>query len=67
MFKTEEHQSARYSLTLLLVHTKHYHNLIPSHTNKFLNRTNTSSGQLGEQNHSLDVVIFELSDCDFNK
>ena len=46
--------------TLLLVDSKHDDDLIPAHTDELLDRSDTSPRELGEQNHSFDVVIFKL-------
>ena len=62
MFKAGKNLQPGRSLALFFIHTKHYHDLVPTHTDEFLDRTNPSPGQLGKQNHPLDVVIFELGD-----
>lgn len=49
-------------LTFFLVDTKHDHNLVASDTDELLDTTNTSSRQFGEQDHSVDVVVFEELD-----
>lgn len=45
--------------TLLFIDTQHDDYLIAPNTDKLLNATNTSSREFGEQNHAVDVVVFE--------
>ena len=45
--------------TLLLVHTQHNDDLVSPHSDEFLNRSDTSSGQFAEQDKTVDVVIFK--------
>jgi hypothetical protein len=46
--------------TLLLVHTQHDNDLVTTDTDKLLDRPDASSRELGEQDHTLDVVVLEL-------
>ena len=46
--------------TLLLVDSEDDDDLVPAHTDELLDRSDTSPRELGEQNHSFDVVIFKL-------
>ena len=50
-------QSAR---TLLLVDTEDDDDFIAADTDELLDRSDTSPGELRQEDHSLDVVIFEL-------
>ena len=52
--------SARALLTLVRVNPHDDDDLVPSDSNELLYRSDTSSGQLGQQDHSLNVVVFEL-------
>lgn len=49
------------SLTLVGVDPHDDDNLIPSDPDELLYRSDTSSRQFGKQDHSLDVVVLELS------
>lgn len=46
-------------LTLLFVHTEHHDNLIATNSDELLDTSDTSSRQLREQNHAVDVVILQ--------
>ena len=46
--------------TLLLVYPQNDNDLILAYTDELLDRSDTSPRELGEQNHSFDVVIFKL-------
>ena len=46
--------------TLLLVYPQYHHDLVPAYSDKLLDRPDTSPRKLGEQDHSLDIVILEL-------
>lgn len=46
-------------LTLLLVDTEDNDNLVTSDTNELLDTANTSAGKFGQQDHSVDVIVFE--------
>ena len=65
-FKTDEQNACKEFLTLLFVNSEDNDNFISVDTNKFLDRTNTSSGQFGQQNHSLSVIVFKLETQDPN-
>jgi hypothetical protein len=47
-------------LTLLLVNPHDDHNLVPADPDELLDGTDTTPGQLGKENHALDVVVLEL-------
>ena len=46
--------------TLLLVYPQNDNDLIPADTDELLDRSDTSPRELGEEDHALDVVVFEL-------
>ena len=46
--------------TLLLVYTEDDDDLIAAHTDELLYRSDTSPGELGQKNHSLDAIILQL-------
>jgi hypothetical protein len=46
-------------LTLLFVHTEHHNNLVATNSDELLDTSDTSSRQLREQNHAVDVVILQ--------
>ena len=46
--------------TLFLVHTEDDDDFIAADTDELLDRSDTSPRKLREQDHTLDVVIFEL-------
>jgi len=48
--------------TLLLVDTQHDDDLVAANANKLLDRADASPGQLGKQNHAVDVIILEELD-----
>lgn len=47
-------------LTFLLVHPQRNDDLVAPNANQFLYTSDTSSGELREQNHAFNVVVFEL-------
>lgn len=47
------------SPTLLLVDTKHHHNLVTTDSDKLLDTSNTSSGKFRKKNHAVDVVVLQ--------
>jgi hypothetical protein len=47
------------TLTLLLVYTEHDHHLIATNADKLLDTTDTSSREFGEEDHSIDIIVFE--------
>lgn len=48
--------------TFLFINPQHDNNLVPSNTDKLLDGPDTSPGQLGEQDHAVDVVVLEELD-----
>lgn len=48
--------------TFLFVDPQHDNDLVPSNTDELLDGPDTSSGQLREQDHAVDVVILEELD-----
>lgn len=48
--------------TLLLVDSQDNNDLIATNSDELLDRSDTSSGKLGEQNHSIDVVVLQQLD-----
>ena len=46
--------------TLFLVDTENDDNLIPANPDKFLDGPDAASGEFGEEDHALDVIVFEL-------
>lgn len=48
--------------TLLLVNPQHNNNLVPANSDQLLDGSDTSSRQLGQQNHAINVVVFEKLD-----
>jgi len=51
---------ARARLTLVRVHSHDNDNFVSADSDELLDRSNTSSRQLRQQDHSLDIVVFEL-------
>lgn len=49
-------------LTLLLVYPENDDNLVAADSDELLNTSNTPSGQLGKENHSLGAVVLEELD-----
>lgn len=49
-------------VALFLVDTQHHHNFVAPDSDKLLDRSDTSSREFGEQNHAVDVVVFEEFD-----
>lgn len=49
-------------LTLVFVHTQNDNDFVPANPNKLLDGSNTSSGKLRKQNHSVNVVVFKKLD-----
>lgn len=47
-------------VTFFFIHTKNDNDFVPSYSDEFLNRSDTSSRELREQDHSLDVIILQL-------
>jgi hypothetical protein len=45
--------------TLLLVNSEDNDDLIAADSDELLNTSDTSSGQFGEKDHAIDVVVFE--------
>jgi hypothetical protein len=45
--------------TFLLVHTQHNDNLVTPNADELLDTTDTTSREFGEQDHAIDVVVFE--------
>lgn len=52
------------NVTLLLVDSQHNDDLVSSDTDEFLNGSDTSSGQFAEQDHAVDVIVFEQLDTE---
>lgn len=48
--------------TLLLVDSQDNNDLIAADSDQLLDRSDTSSGKLGEQDHSVDVVVLQQLD-----
>lgn len=46
-------------LTLLLVDTQNHDDLIATNTDELLDTSNTSSRQFGEEDHSVNIVVFQ--------
>lgn len=46
--------------TLLLVHTEDDNYFVAADTDELLDRSDTSPGELGKEDHALNVVILEL-------
>jgi hypothetical protein len=46
-------------LTLLLVHSEHNNDLVASNSDQLLDTSDTSSGEFGQQDHAVNVVVFE--------
>lgn len=55
-------REARARHTLLLVDTEDDHDLVAPHADELLDTADTSSGQLGEENHAVDVIVLEELD-----
>lgn len=49
-------------LTLLFVDPQYDHNFVPPHSDELLDTPDTSAGQFAEQDHAVDVVVFEELD-----
>ena len=47
------------ALTLLLIHTEHDDDLVTANTDELLDTADTSARQFGEQDHAVDVVMFQ--------
>jgi hypothetical protein len=47
------------NVALLFVHAQNDNDFVATHADELLDRTNTSPGQLGKQDHAIDVVVFE--------
>lgn len=45
--------------TLFFVHTQNYHNFVSTHSDELLYTPYASPGELREQNHAVDVVVFQ--------
>lgn len=50
------------NVALLLVHSQHDHDLVTPNTDELLDGSNTPSRQFREENHAVDVVIFQQFD-----
>lgn len=49
------------NLTFFLVHTEDDDNFVTSDTDEFLYRAYTTTGELRQEDHSLDIVVLQLS------
>lgn len=49
----------KHSPTFLLIHTNDHHAFIASDPDEFVDGSDSSSGELAEQDHSLDVVVLQ--------
>ncbi|KAH3661671.1 hypothetical protein OGAPHI_006521 [Ogataea philodendri] len=49
-------------VSLVLVDSQHDRDFVSSHSYKFLDGSNTSSGQFRQQNHTFNIVVFEQLD-----
>jgi len=50
----------RYWPTFFLVDTENNDDLVPADPDQFLDRPDAASGEFGEEDHALDVIVFEL-------
>ena len=50
----------RYLPTLFLVDTENDDDLVSADPDEFLDRSDAASGEFGEKDHALYVVVFEL-------
>lgn len=48
--------------TLLLVYSENHYYFIAANSNELLDTSDTTSRQFGEQDHAVDVVVFEEFD-----
>lgn len=55
-------RASHIELTFLLVHTKNDHDFVSPDSDELLDTSDTSSRQLGEENHAINVVIFQQFD-----
>jgi len=55
-FPTQKHVSTH---TFIFINPQYNNNLIPPHSNQFLNTPDTSPGQLAQQNHAIDIIILQ--------
>ena len=46
--------------TFLFVHTEDDDDFVPAYTDEFLDRSNTSTREFREEDHSLNVIVFQL-------
>jgi hypothetical protein len=46
--------------TFFLVDTENDDDLVPADPDEFLDRPDAASGEFGEEDHALDVIVFEL-------
>jgi hypothetical protein len=49
-------------LTFLLVHSQNDNHLVAANSDELLDTSDTASGELREENHAIDIVIFEEFD-----
>lgn len=50
------------NVSLFLVHPQHHHDFVAADADELLNRTNAAARQFGEQNHAVNVVVFQQFD-----
>ena len=50
----------RYLRTFFLVDTENDDDLVPADPDEFLDRPNAASGEFREEDHALDIIVFEL-------
>ena len=48
--------------TLLLVYTHYHDNFIPAYADELLDGSDTAAREFREQDHPLDIIVFELDD-----
>ncbi len=60
--QTRFNKCASASLTLLLVYPQNHDDLVTPDSDKFLDTSNTTSREFGEQDHAVDVVILQQLD-----
>ena len=46
--------------TFLFIHTKDDDDFVPAYTDEFLDRSNTPTREFREEDHSLNVIVFQL-------
>lgn len=59
MKKKSKKLNFKQSPTFLLIHTNDHHTFIASDADEFVDGSDSSSGELAEQDHALDVVVLQ--------